>query len=196
MLLECCIVNCSIHFNSVFQNKKKIYSFRFLSSKLHIFHLFISALKEVFICQVERFANHSILIKDTDQTVLGAYQCVVASSDNPSVIERSRQATIVQACMFLSCVVEYCCITHKIFMNKVPYSFNDLFTDIDSFLFDPQSANVTEGDTVTFECVTGYSAPPAVVHWERNGQLVTEPTDEAYYGTVTEGKCLSDLFFC
>ena len=60
--------------------------------------------------------------------------------------------------------------------------------DIDTFLFDPQSTNVTEGETVAFECVTGYSAPPSVVHWERNGQLVTEQTDEAYYGTVIEGK--------
>ena len=66
--------------------------------------------------------------------------------------------------------------------------------DIDTFLFDPESTNVTEGGTVEFECVTGYSAPPAVVHWERNGQLVTEPTDEAYYGTVIEGKSSHVLF--
>ena len=69
--------------------------------------------------------------------------------------------------------------------------YSRVFSDIESFLFDPQSTNVTEGETVTFECVTGYSAPPAVVHWERNGQLVTEPTDEAYYGTVVDGKCSS-----
>lgn len=50
--------------------------------------------------------------------------------------------------------------------------------------------NVTEGENVHLECVTGFSAPPAVLNWERDGVLVTERADEAYYGSPADGTVL------
>ena len=65
-----------------------------------------------------------------------------------------------------------------------------MFSDIDSFYLDPLSVNVTEGDRVTLECVTGYSAPPAVLQWERDGQIVTQPSEDGYFGTVADGNAM------
>lgn len=62
------------------------------------------------------------------------------------------------------------------------------YADIDSFLIAPGSVNVTEGERVRLTCTTGYSAPPAAVHWERDGNRVSDPTEEVYFSSVRDGE--------
>ena len=46
-----------------------------------------------------------------------------------------------------------------------------LLKDTEQFDKDPQSQNVISGSQVTFSCISGYSAPPAVISWLKNGFL-------------------------
>lgn len=41
-------------------------------------------------------------------------------------------------------------------------------TDIKRFLIDPIGKSVTEGDTITLDCVTGESSPPPDISWEKD----------------------------
>lgn len=41
--------------------------------------------------------------------------------------------------------------------------------DTEQFDEDPQPQSVVSGSQVTFSCTSGYSAPPAVISWLKNG---------------------------
>lgn len=59
-----------------------------------------------------------------------------------------------------------------------------MFTDIRPFLSNPSSLTVTEGEVASLDCVTGDSAPPSEVHWEKDGIPVTSGNQyKASYGT-------------
>ncbi|KAK3087955.1 hypothetical protein FSP39_012784 [Pinctada imbricata] len=45
---------------------------------------------------------------------------------------------------------------------------------INSFVIHPKSVNVTEGETISLECVTGESAPPPTVGWQKNAFKFTQ----------------------
>ena len=49
------------------------------------------------------------------------------------------------------------------------------------FEVSPRSVSPTEGDIVSFDCITGESAPPPRVYWEREGAVFTE--GEQYVAT-------------
>ncbi|XP_063423731.1 cell adhesion molecule DSCAM-like [Mytilus trossulus] len=52
------------------------------------------------------------------------------------------------------------------------------------FVTNPSQVTVTEGDTAILECVTGESAPPPQVYWEKDGQPVTSGSQfKARFGT-------------
>lgn len=44
-----------------------------------------------------------------------------------------------------------------------------MFADIDGFLVNPRSANVTVNESLALDCVTGRSAPPARSYWSKDG---------------------------
>ena len=46
-------------------------------------------------------------------------------------------------------------------------------TDTRPFQTSPASQSVMVNDTVSLDCLTGFSAPPADVHWLHNGQRMT-----------------------
>lgn len=56
--------------------------------------------------------------------------------------------------------------------------------DIRPFVNNPSQVTVTEGETTILECVTGESAPPPQVYWEKDGQPVTSGSEfKARFGT-------------
>ena len=63
-----------------------------------------------------------------------------------------------------------------------------MLSDIKMFEVSPTDVFAVEGTAVSFDCVTGESAPPPVIFWERN--------DEPYYGgeqySATYGGYASD----
>lgn len=44
----------------------------------------------------------------------------------------------------------------------------ECLTDIRPFLINPIGVSVTEGDTITLDCVTGESSPPPQIYWEKD----------------------------
>ena len=68
--------------------------------------------------------------------------------------------------------------------------FNNFFllSDLDGFLLHPSSQVAQDGSLVSLQCVTGKSAPPPLVHWEKNGSFFNEGNQEVTtFGSVTYG---------
>ena len=57
-----------------------------------------------------------------------------------------------------------------------------ILSDIEVFEKHPEDISALVGDTITLECITGYSAPNATVWWERDGVKLTSRGDKAVYG--------------
>ena len=49
-----------------------------------------------------------------------------------------------------------------------------LLPDIEEFFIQPESMSVINGNATVLECVSGKSAPPVFVRWEKDGQLFTQ----------------------
>ena len=61
---------------------------------------------------------------------------------------------------------------------------NIFTTDIKPFVTSPSSISVTEGSVATLECLTGESAPPPEIRWEKDGLPVKTGTQySARFGT-------------
>lgn len=52
--------------------------------------------------------------------------------------------------------------------NNISCYASFILTDIKRFLIDPIGKSVTEGDTITLDCVTGESSPPPDIFWEKD----------------------------
>jgi len=60
--------------------------------------------------------------------------------------------------------------------------------DTREFQTSPASQSVLFNDTVRLDCVTGYSAPPAVIHWLHDGVETTTGRQEvAEFGSRRDG---------
>ena len=61
-----------------------------------------------------------------------------------------------------------------------------LVSDLDAFLLHPSSQVALDGSLVSLQCVTGKSAPPPLVHWEKDGAFFNGGNQEVTtFGIVT-----------
>lgn len=73
-------------------------------------------------------------------------------------------------------------------MMIITATWTVIAADTGEFQTSPASQSVLFNDTVRLDCVTGYSAPPAVIHWLHDGlQTTTGRRAVADFGSRRDG---------
>jgi hypothetical protein len=77
-------------------------------------------------------------------------------------------------------------ITSKyVFVQHVAVNVVQYVADISpTFIVSPVSQTATQPNSVTMTCVTGYSAPPAVVQWIKNNVTLTQDQGQQAYSIL------------